>query len=39
MMPGRTGARVVRLAADMRTVVSDPVTVVPGAQTAQRHRL
>ena len=33
MMPGRTGARVVRLAADMRTVVSDPVTVVPGAQT------
>ena len=35
MMPGRTGARVVRLAADMRTVVSDPVTVVPGAQTAK----
>ena len=35
LMPGRTGARVVRLAADMRTVVSDPVTVVPGAQTAK----
>ena len=35
MMPGRTGARVVRLAADMRTVVSEPLTVVPGAQTAK----
>lgn len=35
MMPGRTGARAVRLAADMRTVISDPVTVVPGAQTAK----
>ncbi len=32
--PGRTGARVVRLGPDMRTVCSEPVTVVPGPLTA-----